>query len=86
MPIYEVKLSRLAIKTLKKLPQQASARVFQKIELLTKNPRPAGVKRLSGYAGYYRLRVGDYRVIYEIHDGRLTILIVEVGHRKDIYR
>ncbi|TAH35684.1 type II toxin-antitoxin system RelE/ParE family toxin [Candidatus Saccharibacteria bacterium] len=86
MPTYEIKLSRLAVKTLKKLPSHISARIFQKIELLADDPRPAGVKKLTGYASFYRIRVGDYRVIYDIHDGRLTVLVVEVGHRKDIYR
>lgn len=85
MPIYEIELSRSALKTLKKMPQNISARIFHKIELLATDPRPAGTKKLVG-SDSYRIRVGDYRVVYNIHDGRLTILIVEVGHRKDIYR
>ena len=86
MPTYEIKLSRLAVKTLKKLPGQVSAHIFQKIKLLSSVPRPNGVKKLVGYSSTYRIRGGNYRVVYEIHDDVLTILIVEVGHRKDIYR
>lgn len=85
MPTYKIKLSRISVKTLKKLPQRVAARIFLHIQDLTVEPRPNGVKKLSGYP-YYRIRVGDYRVVYDIQDRELTILVVEIGHRKDIYR
>ncbi len=83
--IYETELSRPAVKALKKLPRHISARIFRKIELLGNNPRPKDAKKLVGLNSY-RIRVGDYRVIYDIHDGKLTVLVIGVGHRKDVYR
>ncbi len=85
MTIYEIELSRPAVKALKKLPRHISARIFRKIGLLAADPRPEGAKKLVGSASY-RIRVGDYRVVYDIHDGVLTVLVVAVGHRKDVYR
>ena len=85
MPTYEIELSRTATKALKKLPKQVSARIFEQIRKLALNPRPNGVKKLTGHS-LYRIRVCEYRVIYDIHDGKLTVLIVDVGHRKEIYK
>ncbi len=53
---------------------------------LAVNPRPKGVKKLSGLDDLYRIRVGDYRIVYQIHDDRLIVLVVRIGHRKDVYR
>jgi len=53
---------------------------------LAKEPRPKGVNRLTGAADLYRIRVGDYRVVYQIQDNRLIVLVVRIGHRKDVYR
>ena len=53
---------------------------------LAKEPRPKGVKKLSGADDLYRIRVGDYRVVYQIRDDRLIVLVVRIGHRKDVYR
>ena len=85
MKTYEISVSRIATKTLRKLPKLVSVRIFQKIQLLATDPRPAGCKKLVGLP-HYRIRIGDYRVIYGIDDGALIILIVEVGHRRDVYR
>ncbi len=60
-------------------------RIIDSIRGLAHDPRPQGVKKLTGRAGW-RIRVGNYRVIYEIHDDRLLILVVSVGHRQDVYR
>lgn len=56
------------------------------IDDLAETPRPPGTKKLAGMADRWRIRVGDYRIIYDIRDGMLTILVVKVGHRKDVYR
>ena len=56
------------------------------MDALAANPRPKGVKKLSGPDDLYRIRVGDYRIVYQIHDDRLIVLVVRIGHRKDVYR
>jgi mRNA interferase RelE/StbE len=57
-----------------------------KIDDLRNDPRPPGVKKLSGHADLYRVRVGDYRVVYTVDDANQTVLITALGHRSDIYR
>lgn len=61
-------------------------RIIAKAERLAENPRPRGVKPLVGSAGEFRLRVGDYRVIYEVTDATQCVLVLAVGPRKDVYR
>jgi len=61
-------------------------RIVRSIESLADDPRPGGVKKLAGADDLWRLRVGDYRVIYEIRDRALVVLIIAVGHRGDVYR
>lgn len=68
------------------LPKQAADRITKKVETyLALNPRQLGEAMLGGFAGFYRYRIGDYRVIYDIRDEAITILVVRVGHRKDVY-
>jgi len=86
MPEYVVSFRRSADKELQKLDVTTQRRVLRAVEPLAKNPRPDGCRKLQGSDDAYRIRVGDYRVIYEIHDFVLTVLVVEDGHRKDIYR
>jgi len=57
-----------------------------RIEALSDDPSPQGVAKLEGAETLYRLRVGDYRIVYEIRDKELLVLVVKVGHRKDVYR
>jgi len=68
------------------LPRLAQHRLGEAIAQLASDPRPTSVVKLSGKAGLYRVRWGDYRVIYQIHDDRLLILVVKVGHRNAVYR
>jgi len=56
------------------------------MEALTRNPRPHGVKKLSGEQNLYRIRAGDYRIIYQIRDKELVVLVLKLGHRRDVYR
>ncbi len=72
-------------RTLAKLDKRVQARLKPKIKALAINPRPHGVVKLQGFKNRYRIRVGDYRVIYEIHDDILRVLVVEVGPRGGIY-
>ncbi|SHN08782.1 type II toxin-antitoxin system RelE family toxin [Mucilaginibacter sp. OK098] len=84
MPLYRITISSLAQKQLNKLQDNIVKRLIEAIYKLAENPRPAGYKRLKGRDGC-RIRVGDYRIIYEIFDGELLIEVVALGHRKDIY-
>jgi len=82
---YKVFIEKLAQKELLNIPKNDQNRIIEAIQALSKNPRPHNVKKLSGREAW-RIRVGKYRIIYEIDDGKLTILIILVGHRKEIYR
>lgn len=82
---YEIQLTQLAARRLRKLDPAARRRVQAAIELLGENPRPPAAKQLVGGKGEWRVRTGDYRVIFEIYDGRLLILVLRTGHRREIY-
>jgi mRNA interferase RelE/StbE len=75
-----------ARKELTSLPKQAQQRIAAKLEQLKIDPYLPGVKALKSSGGHFRLRVGDYRIIYRVEAERLIILIVKVGHRRDVYR
>jgi mRNA interferase RelE/StbE len=84
---YTVAILPAALRTIQSLPRNLRERVRDKIESLAQNPRPYGVKSLQGsQKGHLRLRVGDYRIIYRIEDERLLVLVVAVGHRREVYR
>lgn len=81
---YAVQVAPSAVRQLHKLTPDARRRIHAAIELLAETPRPPGAKKLSGSSGDWRVRTGDYRIIYEIHDARLVVLVVAVGHRREI--
>lgn len=83
---YRIELSPAAARQLRKLDGPALLRVQAVVELLARQPRPAGAKKLVGGQGEWRVRTGDYRIIYEIDDGVLLVLVLAIGHRRDIYR
>ncbi len=83
--MYTVRLERQARKALAALAQPDYSRMSAAIRALAQNPRPTGCRKLSGYAAW-RIRVGNYRVIYEINDGNLVVAVVDIGHRRDVYR
>ena len=83
---YTVIIERAAARDLKKLPSDLRHRVDERIMALADEPRPRGVEKLSGSECSYRLRVGDYRILYEIHDEVLHVLVVKIGHRRGVYR
>lgn len=83
---YSVILKPSAVKQLDKLPMKARLRVIAALEALERNPRPVGCLKLEGEADLYRIRVGDFRVVYTIEDQRLQVLVVRVANRKDAYR
>jgi mRNA interferase RelE/StbE len=85
MATYSIKYTPAAARQIKRLNKAIQTRLKPKIMKLAENPRPPGYKKLQGIDNYYRIRVGDYRVIYEIHDNVLLVLIVKVGPRRDVY-
>ncbi|WP_367154036.1 type II toxin-antitoxin system RelE/ParE family toxin [Methylomonas sp. HYX-M1] len=82
---YSIAYKPSAEKSLSRLPLDVCRRLLVAIDNLAENPRPSGVKKLQSPIDLYRIRVGDYRVIYIIEDSKLKILVVAVGHRSDIY-
>lgn len=82
---YEVRLLRRAERQLDALPPRLRARVARRLQDLQQSARPPGAAKLSGQNGY-RLRIGDYRVLYEVNDELEVVTIVAVGHRREVYR
>ncbi|MBA3721362.1 MAG: type II toxin-antitoxin system RelE/ParE family toxin [Parachlamydiaceae bacterium] len=83
---YEVEVSKAAEDFLNTVSKADAIRIGKKIDKLEENPRPNGVEKLSGEENIYRVRSGDYRIIYTIDDKILHILVFKVGHRKEVYR
>lgn len=83
---YRVTFTTGAARQLRKLDSQARRRVQAAIELLGIDPRPPAATQLVGGGGEWRVRTGDYRIVYEINDGELLVLVLAVGHRRDVYR
>jgi mRNA interferase RelE/StbE len=75
-----------AARQIEKLDAGVRRRVRHAIDALAETPRPGGCKKLSATENAYRIRVGDYRVLYEIQDRRLIVLVVRVAHRREVYR
>jgi mRNA interferase RelE/StbE len=86
MASYKIVWKRSAAKELKKLPKQIIRRVLEAVEALSSEPQPVGSRKIVGTINQYRLRVGDYRVIYALEDEILCVEIVRVRHRKDVYK
>ena len=85
MAKYEISVKKSAVKELGDIPKKELQKIVKKIKTLSSDPRPQGSQKLS-HREQYRIRQGDYRIIYSIHDDDLTIHIMKVGHRKEIYR
>ncbi|MBD3421942.1 MAG: type II toxin-antitoxin system RelE/ParE family toxin [Chitinivibrionales bacterium] len=83
---YSIQIEKAALKSLKKLPVDEVKNIARSIDGLKKQPRPDGCKKLKGQQNLYRIRSGDYRIIYEVRDNVLLVLVVLIGNRKDIYR
>lgn len=83
---YRVEYAPAAEKQIESLPRPVQARIFAAADSLAENPRPHGGNKLAGSEDEYRIVVGRYRIIYAIEDKRLIVLVLKVGHRKDVYR
>jgi mRNA interferase RelE/StbE len=82
---YTVEILRSAQRQVARIDRQDQTRIKAAVRELANNPHPAGSRKLSGRSAW-RIRVGTYRVIYEIYDDRLIVLVVTIGHRRDVYR
>ena len=83
---YRIEFSPRAELQFKKIPKELQIRLKHRIDTLAENPFPRGVKKLSAEENIYRLRIGDYRIIYQVQGNALLILILKLGHGKDVYR
>jgi mRNA interferase RelE/StbE len=83
---YHIEMARRARKFLASESNDIQKQIGRQIDLLEQNPRPDGCKRLQGKRDLYRVRCGDYRIIYTIRDQQLLVLVVQIGHRRDVYR
>ena len=86
MSRYSVVVARRAIRSIARLPRKEQQRVRAAIDLLADEPRPPGCVALADEESVYRVRVGDYRILYEVIDASLVIQVIRVGHRRDVYR
>jgi mRNA interferase RelE/StbE len=86
-PVYRLVIKSSAAKELEAVGQKADrARLVVSIQELVEQPKPVGAEKLSGHIDLYRIRVGNYRVVYEIDNGQIVVTVIKVGHRKEIYR
>jgi mRNA interferase RelE/StbE len=86
MERYRIEVSATAERQLKKIRREDAVRILRSISLLAGEPRPDGCRRMSGYDHLYRIRVGNYRVIYEINEKQIVVVILKIGHRRKVYR
>lgn len=83
---YEVRLTPAAQRELKAFEAPIQRQLLKRLASLAKNPRPKGLEKLSGGEGLYKIRSGNYRIIYTIHDRELLVVVVRIGDRKEVYR
>ena len=86
MAEYRVKFAASAARELRSLPHEAKLRIGKAVDALCRNPRPRGTRKLMGQKQLFRIRAGDYRIIYDIDDSRKSILITRVRHRGEAYQ
>ncbi|MEN8134846.1 MAG: type II toxin-antitoxin system RelE/ParE family toxin [Thermodesulfobacteriota bacterium] len=83
---YEVEFRPSVLKSMKRLPKRDLVRIKKKIDDLSGNLPDPNMTKMKGENPFHKTRFGDYRIIYEIHDDRLVILVLKIGHRKDVYK
>jgi mRNA interferase RelE/StbE len=83
---YRIEFSHRAAKAYRVLPEDMRRRIEPKIDDLAEDPRPHGARKIEGQETAYRVRVGDYRIVYEVHDRALIVMVMIVGHRREVYR
>jgi mRNA interferase RelE/StbE len=85
MASYRIVFKRSVAKDLRRIPKKDVQRILKRIDALAEEPRPAGAEKLTGDE-IYRVRQGNYRILYAIEDDIITVTVVKVGHRRDVYR
>ncbi len=83
---YKISIVRSALKSLQKIEKRTQKRIEKKIDTLSSNPIPADSKKLKGKRDLFRIRVGDYRIVYSVQNKELIVLIIKIGHRREVYR
>lgn len=83
---YAISYVPSAAKAIRKLDQSTARRLLDAIGALASDPRPSGCIQLKGGGGEFRIRVGDYRIVYDVQDDELVVLVLRVGHRREVYR
>ena len=83
---HRIELKPSAAKSLARLPVDLQQRIVRALETLAGDPRPHGVVKMAGDDNLWRVRVGDFRIVYEIHDDVLLVLVLRIGHRREVYR
>ena len=83
---YRIEFKRSAAKALKKIPKSDQRRIRDRIDGLSKNLPDPAITKMKGDNPFHRIRIRDYRIIYEIHDDILVIMVLKIGHRKEVYR
>jgi mRNA interferase RelE/StbE len=83
--IYRVEFTSAAVRRIKKLPSPARSRILAAANALAADPRPQGARKLVGEATSWRIRVGDYRLIYDVLDEQLVVTVLRAGHRREVY-
>lgn len=86
MANYKVEITASAEKSLKKIPKKDIVKIVEAIRVLAISPFPEGCRKLKGEEDVYRVRQGNYRIIYEVVENKLIVLVLKIGHRKDIYK
>lgn len=86
MSRYRVEFTSAAARAIRKLPKNVRTRLLDAIEELSAEPRPVGARKLAGAEIAWRIRAGDYRVIYEVEDDLLVVTVVRAAHRREVYR
>jgi mRNA interferase RelE/StbE len=82
---YRLQIKPSAAKEIEALPKKDRPRVVARIQELATNPRPPGCEKLSGHE-LYRVRQGNYRILYTVHDAALLVVVIKIGHRREVYR
>jgi mRNA interferase RelE/StbE len=86
MASYRIEVSASAEKQIRKLGREDQLRVLRAVQALANEPHPSGSRKLHGYDDVYRIRVGTFRVLYSVHAGILVVIVLKVGHRREVYR
>ncbi|HET55057.1 MAG TPA: type II toxin-antitoxin system RelE/ParE family toxin [Ignavibacteria bacterium] len=86
MDYYKIRWTSSSLKELKKLPAKVIPQIIQKAEELSENPFPPKVRKLAGSTDLFRIRFQDYRIVYRLEKNELIIVVIKVGHRKEVYK